>query len=197
MQYNKDIKMKQRLYKFIFFKLMGWKIVGDYQTYMIHLKKCVLPVVPHTSWHDFYIGLCTRGALGININFVAKKELFVFPFGYYFKWVGGEPLNRFKNENKVDAIAKIFEDKEEFRLAISPEGTRKKVTEWRTGFYYIALKANVPIVPIGFDWKNKQVIVFPAIHPTGNKEADFEILENNFDGIIGCVPKYSFTKKSV
>ncbi|WP_428225473.1 1-acyl-sn-glycerol-3-phosphate acyltransferase [Flavobacterium sp.] len=187
--------MKQRLYKFIFFKLMGWKIVGEYEENMIHLKKAVYPVVPHTSWHDFYIGLCTRGALGIDINFVAKKELFVFPFGYYFKWVGGEPLNRFKNENKVDAIAKIFAKKDTFRLSISPEGTRKKVTEWRTGFYYIAQKANVPIVAVGFDWKNKQVIVFPKLIPSGNKEADFEVLENYFDGIVGKVPEFSYTKQ--
>lgn len=169
---------------------MGWKIVGDFDT---TIKKCVLPVVPHTSWHDFYIGIFTRGSLGIEINFVAKKELFVFPFGYYFKWVGGTPLNRFTNENKVDAIAKIFQEKEVFRLAISPEGTRKKVTEWRTGFYYIALKSGVPIIPVGFDWKNKQVIIFPVLYPTGNKEDDFKILENHFNGIIGKVPENSFT----
>lgn len=184
--------MKKRIYQFIFFKLMGWKIVGDFDS---SIKKCVIPVVPHTSWHDFYIGLCTRGSLGLEINFVGKKELFVFPFGLYFKWVGGAPLNRFKNENKVDAIAKIFSQKETFRLAISPEGTRKKVTEWRTGFYYISLKAEVPIIPIGFDWKNKQVIVFPTMNPSGNKEADFNILESYFEGIEGYVPEYSFTKK--
>lgn len=169
---------------------MGWKIVGEFDS---SIKKCVIPVVPHTSWHDFYIGLLTRGCMGIEINFVGKKELFVFPFGYYFKWVGGTPLNRFTNENKVDAIAKIFSQKEVFRLAISPEGTRKKVTQWKTGFYYIALKANVPIVPVGFDWKNKQVLVFPAIHPTGDKDADFKVLESNFKGIIGKVPEYSYT----
>ncbi|MDI9310315.1 MAG: hypothetical protein QM535_08865 [Limnohabitans sp.] len=184
--------MKKRIYQFIFFKLMGWKIVGDFDS---SIKKCVIPVVPHTSWNDFYIGIFTRGSLGLEINFVGKKELFVFPFGLYFKWVGGAPLNRFKNENKVDAIAKIFSEKEVFRLAISPEGTRKKVAEWRTGFYYIALKAGVSIIPIGFDWKNKQVIVFQTMMPSGNKEADFAVLESYFDGIQGYVPEYSFTKK--
>ena len=183
--------MKKRLYKFIFFKLMGWKITGNFDS---SIKKCVIPVVPHTSWHDFYIGLLTRGVLDLEINFVGKKELFTFPFGFYFKWVGGAPLNRFKNENKVDAIAKIFSEKEIFRLAISPEGTRKKVTEWRTGFYYIALKANVPIIPIGFDWKNKQVIIFPVLFPTDNKDSDFEVLQNYFDGIQGKISKYSYTK---
>jgi 1-acyl-sn-glycerol-3-phosphate acyltransferase len=184
--------MKKRIYQFIFYKMMGWKVIGYDKSFP---KKCVLPVVPHTSWHDFYIGLCTRGVLDLEINYVGKKELFMFPFGYYFRAVGGEPLNRFKNENKVDAIAKIFANKETFRLAISPEGTRKKVFDWKTGFYYIALKAGVPIIPVGFDWKNKKVIIFPELIPSGNKEADFEILANYYDGIIGKVPEYSFTKK--
>jgi 1-acyl-sn-glycerol-3-phosphate acyltransferase len=181
--------MKKKLYEYIFFKLMGWKIVGEFDK---SIKKCVLPVVPHTSWHDFYLGLLTRGCMDIEINFVAKKELFAFPFGYYFKWVGGTPLNRFTNENKVDAIAKIFQEKEVFRLAISPEGTRKKVTEWRTGFYYIALKGGVPIVPVGFDWKNKQVIIFPTLYPTGDKDADFKVLDGYLKGIEGKIPENSF-----
>lgn len=183
--------MKKRIYEFVFFKLMGWKLVGEFDT---SIKKCVFPVVPHTSWYDFFIGLGTRGVLDIEINFVGKKELFVFPFGYYFRAVGGEPLNRFKNENKVDAIAKIFENKEVFRLAISPEGTRKKVTDWKTGFYYIALKANVPIVPVGFDWKNKHVIMFPAFYPTGDKDKDFDFLQTQLSGIVGKVPEYSYVK---
>jgi 1-acyl-sn-glycerol-3-phosphate acyltransferase len=127
--------MKQLLYKFIFFKVLGWKIVGSIDA---NVKKCVMIVVPHTSWYDFFLGVFTRGIVQLEMNFVGKKELFVFPLNYYFQWMGGTPLNRQKNENKVDAIASIFEKKKEFRLAIAPEGTRKKVTEWKTGFYYIA-----------------------------------------------------------
>jgi len=171
---------------------MGWKIIG---TISPEIKKCVLIVVPHTSWHDFYLGLFTRGILGFDINFVAKKELFRFPFGAYFKWMGGAPLDRQKNENKVDAMAKIFETREVFRLAIAPEGTRKKVTEWKTGFYYIALKANVPIVPVAFDWSKKEVRLSELFWPTGNKEADFKILEQNFKGALGKVPENSFAPK--
>src|SRR5690606_7444206 len=131
--------MKKWLYKLIFFKLMGWKISGTIEP---SIKKCVMIVVPHTSWHDFYLGLFTRGILELEMNFVGKKELFKFPFGYYFKWMGGEPLDRSGGLNKVEAIAKVFEKREIFRLAIAPEGTRKKVTEWKTGFYYISLQAN-------------------------------------------------------
>lgn len=156
------------------------------------VKKSILMVVPHTSWYDFFLGLFTRGIIGLQMNFVAKKELFIFPFGYYFKWVGGAPLDRGKNENKVDAIAKIFEEKEEFRLAIAPEGTRKKVNELKTGFYYIALKANVPIIPVAFDYGKKEVKLFDPFYPTGDKDADFQYLISLFKGVKGKYSENSF-----
>lgn len=172
---------------------MGWKIIG---TISPEIKKCAMIVVPHTSWHDFYLGLFTRGIVGLEMNFVGKKELFKFPFGAYFRWMGGAPLNRHTNENKVDAIAKVFETREVFRLAIAPEGTRKKVTEWKTGFYYIALKANVPIIPVAFDWGKKEVKLCEPFWPTGNKDADFKILEQNFIGVLGKIPENSFVPKT-
>lgn len=149
-------------------------------------------VAPHTSWFDFFIGVFTRGILKMEMNFVAKKELFVFPFNYYFKWMGGTPLNRSKNENKVDAIASIFEQKEVFRLAIAPEGTRKKVKEFKTGFYFISKKANVPIIPVVFDYGNKEVRLLDAFIPTDNKEKDFDYLYSIFRGVKGKFPEKSF-----
>lgn len=83
----------KKIYQFIFFKLLGWRIKGFMDP---QLKKCVMIVVPHTSNFDFFIGVLTRGSVGLEMNFVAKKELFRFPFGAYFKWMGGAPLNRHK-----------------------------------------------------------------------------------------------------
>lgn len=185
--------MKKTIYKFIFERLMGWKILGE--TSVASNKKCVLICVPHTSWHDFYLGIFSRGIIQQEINFVAKKELFVFPLSGFFKWVGGAPLNRQKSENKVDAIAKIFENKEVFRLAIAPEGTRKKVYEWKTGFYYIAMKANVPIMPVIFDHGNKVITYGEVFYPTGNIANDLKILEQNYIGVLGRKPEFSFTPK--
>jgi 1-acyl-sn-glycerol-3-phosphate acyltransferase len=182
--------MKQILYKFIFCTIFKWKVVG---TIPNELKKCVIIAVPHTSWWDFFLGIFSRGILKLEINYVAKKELFVFPFNYFFSWTGGSPLNRQKNENKVDSIVKIFEEKEIFRLAISPEGTRKKVTEWKTGFYYMALKANVPIIPVAFDYGRKQVVYHEPFYPTGNIDADLKNLKSFYKDVIGKVPEYSFT----
>lgn len=184
--------MKQKFYRFIFFRLMGWQISGVEN---LSVKKCVMIVVPHTNWQDFYIGVFTRGIIGLKMHFVAKKELFVFPFGAYFKWMGGAPLNRGKNENKVDAIAKIFKEKEEFRLAIAPEGTRKKVSEWKTGFYYIAKKAQVPILPVAFDWAKKEVIIHPLYYITDSIERDLNYLQQLYKGVIGKVAQNSFSPK--
>jgi 1-acyl-sn-glycerol-3-phosphate acyltransferase len=184
--------MKRKIYSFIFCTLLGWKIKGDLDN---NVKKCVIIVVPHTSWWDFFLGIFSRGIIQKEVNYVAKKELFMFPFGFFFKWTGGTPLNRQKSENKVDAIAKLFTQKEVFRLAIAPEGTRKKVTEWKTGFYYIALKANVPIVPVAFDYGKKEVVYNKPFYPTGNLIEDLKILESNFVGVIGKVPEKSYVPK--
>jgi len=168
---------------------MGWKIEGTIDE---SIKKCVLMVLPHTSWHDFYLGIFTRGITGIEMNFIGKKELFRFPFGFYFRWMGGASIDRTGSLNKVEAIAKIFENHNEFRLAIAPEGTRKKVAELKSGFYYIALKANIPIIPIAFDFGKKTVNIGKPFYPTSNFENDLKILLKHFEGAIGKVPDYSF-----
>ncbi|WP_367753183.1 1-acyl-sn-glycerol-3-phosphate acyltransferase [Flavobacterium sp. WC2430] len=181
--------MKKQIYKWIFFKLMGWRIVGSIDA---NIKKCVMMVMPHTSAHDFYLGIFTRGITGLDMNWVGKKELFRFPFGYYFRYMGGEPLDRSGGLNKVDSIAAIFERRKTFRLAVAPEGTRKKVSELRTGFYYIALKANVPIIPVTFDFGKKEVNLGLPLMPTGNLEKDIEILKTHFIGVEGKNPEYGF-----
>lgn len=181
--------MKKLIYKWIFFRLMGWSIVGTIDP---EVKKCVMMIMPHTSAHDFYLGIFTRGITGLQMNFIAKKELFTFPFGYYFKYMGGEPLDRSGGLNKVDSIAAIFNRKETFRLAVAPEGTRKKVTELKTGFYYIALKANVPIVTVTFDFGKKQVKFGKPLMPSGNIEEDMAILKSHFKGVVGKIPENGF-----
>lgn len=181
--------MKKSIYKFIFFRLMGWKIIGTIDP---DVKKCILMVMPHTSWHDFYLGLFTRGILGLEMNFVAKKELFKFPFGRYFRWMGGTPLDRSGGLNKVDAIAEIFKQKEVFRMAISPEGTRKKVTELKTGFYYIALKADIPIIPVAFNFQKKEVNLGYPVYPTGDFSKDMKVILPYFMGVKGKIPENGF-----
>ncbi|WP_411896189.1 1-acyl-sn-glycerol-3-phosphate acyltransferase [Winogradskyella sp. A2] len=179
------------LSKFIYFKLLGWKIVGNTNFSKDTVKKAVIIAVPHTSWHDFFIGLLLRQIVNIKTNFIGKKELFKWPFNYYFKAIGGRPIDRTSGQNKVEAIAKLFEDEDEFRLALAPEGTRKKVDQWRTGFYYIAKAANVPIIMFTLDFKNKQNKVSEPFYPTENIEADFDYMKSFFKGVEGKVKAYS------
>jgi 1-acyl-sn-glycerol-3-phosphate acyltransferase len=174
------------LAKFIFYKLMGWELEGNWPG---GVEKCVVIVVPHTSWHDFYMGLLVRRILGVEIKFLGKKELFKPPFGWYFKWMGGTALDRTPGQKKVEAIAAIFRRKEEFRLAMSPEGTRKKVKDWKTGFYYIAKAAHVPIVMIAFDFGRKKVKISQPLNVSEQKEVDFNRIKSFYTNVIGKVPQ--------
>lgn len=179
------------LAKLIYFNILGWKVVGNTNFSKDTVKKAVIIAAPHTSWSDFYISLLLRKVTRLKTNFIGKKELFTWPFGYYFRAVGGHALDRTSGQNKVEAIAKLFEGKEEFRLALSPEGTRKKVDKWKTGFYYIAKKANVPIIMYTFDFKNKQNMVSQPFYPTDNMEADFAFMRSFYKDVIGKVKEYS------
>ena len=181
----------QFLAKFIYFKLLGWKIVGNTNFSKDTVKKAVIIAAPHTSYHDFFIGLYLRKITGVKTNFIGKKELFKWPLNYYFKAIGGRPIDRTPGQNKVEAIAKLFENEDEFRLTLAPEGTRKKVNEWRTGFYYIAKAANVPIIMFTLDFKNKQNKISEPFYTTGNVEADLKQIRLFFEGVTGKVPEYS------
>lgn len=181
--------MLKAISKFIYFKILGWKIAGFSDFHAV--KKAVIIAVPHTSWHDFYIGLLLRSILGIQANFVAKKSLFNPLTGWLFRVLGGSPVERKKNEKQVDAIARLFSEKSSFRMAIAPEGTRQKVAKWKTGFYYIAKKANVPIIMFTLDFENKVNLFSKPFYPTDNVEADFKYMTEFFKGVKGKVPEYS------
>lgn len=176
------------MFQLIFKNLMGWKLIGGFPD----LKKYVIIVVPHTSWHDFYMGILIRGVTGEKINYVGKKELFRPPFGWYFRWTGGAPIDRGKRSNTVDAIIDIFNEREEFRLSIAPEGTRKKVSTLKTGFYYVAKGAGVPIVMIALDFENKEVRIAEPFNPGDDMEADMQKIYDYFKGVKGKKPEYSF-----
>lgn len=181
--------MNKQIYKWIFDTVMGWKIEGNFDP---EIKKSVLMVMPHTSWHDFYVAIICRGAVGGGINWIGKKELFRFPFSYFLKALGGVPLDRSGGLNKVEAIAKFFETKETFRLGLSPEGTRKKVEVLKTGFYYIALAAKVPIIPVAINFEKKIIDFGNPYNTTGNIDYDLQILSKHFLDAKGKIPENGY-----
>jgi len=174
----------------LYFYLNGWKVIGEVPK---SLKKYVIIVAPHTSNWDFFIGLAARDILNIDTKYVAKKELFRFPFGWLFKKLGGYPVDRSKTTNFVDAVCDIFKSKDRFSIAITPEGTRSYNPNWKTGFYYIASKAGIPIVMVGFDYSNKKVVVEKPFFITGNIEQDIEFMKDFFRHMKGKNPKQGVT----
>ena len=174
--------------KFILHTLLGWKIENSFPK---EPKKYVVIVAPHTSWVDFPISILTRLSLGTMIHFIGKSSLFRFPFGYLFRALGGTPVDRSKSTNLVEAVIKIFNDKDTFRLALSPEGTRKKVEKWKTGFYYIAKGAKVPIVMVTLDFGNKKIKIYEPYYPTDIIEKDFQYFHQFYKGVKGKNPELS------
>lgn len=160
--------------KFILQTLLGWKIENKFPE---ELKKYIVIVAPHTSWIDFPIAILVRISQKVMIHFIGKSSLFKWPFGYFFKALGGTPVYKNKSNNLVEAVVDIFNSKEEFRLGLSPEGTRKKVAKWKTGFYYIAKGANVPIVMATLDFENKKVKISAPYYITKKLEEDFKFFK--------------------
>jgi 1-acyl-sn-glycerol-3-phosphate acyltransferase len=173
------------LYKLIFLKALKWRIVGQ----VPEEKKYIIVVAPHTSNYDFMIGLAVRSIMGFKASFLGKKELFRWPFGWLFRKLGGYPVDRSKHTNLVDAVAAIFNEHEKFAIAIAPEGTRKYVKDWKSGFYYMALKAKVPLLLAAIDYKTKTVYFSQPYFPTGNKTIDSKNILSFYAGHEGKYPK--------
>ena len=154
-----------------------------------NLKKYVVIAAPHTSWVDFPIAILARMSSGVMINFIGKDSLFKGPFGFFFRALGGTPVDRSKSNNLVDAIVEVFNSKEEFKLGLSPEGTRKKVDRWKTGFYYIAKNANVPIIMATLDFENKEIKISDPYYTTDNIDKDFEVFYAFYNNVKGKNPE--------
>jgi 1-acyl-sn-glycerol-3-phosphate acyltransferase len=170
---------------------MKWRLEGNVDFSKNTIKKAVIIAAPHTSWHDFYIGLLLRKITGIKANFIGKKELFKWPFGIYFRSIGGKPVDRSSKANMVEQIVQIFEQEEEFRLTLAPEGTRKKVKDWKTGFYYIAKEARVPIIMFTLDFEHKRNVISEPFYPSGDIDKDFQYIRGFFKDVKGKIPEYS------
>lgn len=177
--------MKQKLYSFIYYKLLGWKTNVTVPNH----AKCVICAAPHTTNWDLFIGKLFYGAIGRKTCFMMKKEWFFFPLGLIFKAVGGIPVNRSKKTSLVDQMAARFATAEHFNLAITPEGTRKANPNWKKGFYYIALKAQVPILLIGIDYEKKTITATKEITPSGDIEKDMQEIKLYFKDFKGKKPE--------
>jgi 1-acyl-sn-glycerol-3-phosphate acyltransferase len=177
-----------RWFLHFYWKLIGWKIAGHFP---YPYKKMVLAVAPHTSWIDVMVGFAARNELKItHARFLGKKELFVGPLGWVLRKLGGTPVDRHSKHGMVDQAVILFDANENFLLGLAPEGTRKRVDKLRSGFYHIAKKAKVPILPIGLDFKNKQLVIGEPFFTTGDEAGDMKKIITFFSTIEGKYPQY-------
>ena len=166
-------------------KLIGWRLEGGFP----NLPKYILVAAPHTTNWDFPIGLLLMWASGRRFHFLGKDALFRPPHGWLFRALGGIPVYRNRRSNFVGQIVEVIDNASDMIIVISPEGTRKKVPYWKTGFYYMALGAKVPIVTAYLDYEHKAVGLGPLIRPSGDIQADFAILRAFYGNIRGKYPQ--------
>lgn len=164
--------------------LIGWHFEGAFPDQ----PKIVLVLAPHTSNIDFLVGLAPLFALGLRLSFMAKDSLFWGPLGVYLRWLGAVPIVRSAGRGYVDAAIKEFREREQFVLVITPEGTRTRVEHWKSGFYHIARGANVPILPVVFDYSRKEVRFEELFCLSGEQEKDIEKLRSLYDASQARVP---------
>jgi len=169
---------------FSFLKVFGWRLEGR----LPDVDKLVVIAAPHTSNWDLPVLLSLAFALGVKACWLGKHTLFRRPFGFLFRWMGGIPVYRSASQNTVAQSVEMFRNSEKLILTIPPEGTRSKVSHWKTGFYYIALGAEIPIAMAFIDYKRKASGVGPTLYPTGNIEADMEVIRNFYANVTAKYP---------
>ena len=182
--------MIQHICKLIL-KIWGFKITG---TVPYAIKKKIYIAMPHTSNWDFLLGILNKGALKLDVKYLAKSSLFKSPFAWFFRMTGGIPVDRSKHNNFVQEVVDVFDKYDTISIALAPEGTRKKVDKLKSGFYYIAMKAKVPIIFVKFDFGKMEVNYSEPFMPTGNYEEDLVKILDHFKGTKGKNPELGFVQ---
>jgi 1-acyl-sn-glycerol-3-phosphate acyltransferase len=171
----------------VLFKLYGWKLVGNVPS---DIKKFVLIAAPHTSNMDFFLAMPVMWSLGVPGKFLIKKEHVDAAWGFLITWLGGIGVDR-KNQSKdfIVQLNEIVDSHEELAMLFTPEGTRKRVKKWKTGFYRVALAVNIPIVLAYADYDKNEVQLSNVFYPSGDFEKDFEYMENFYKNVPAKYPE--------
>ena len=170
----------------VVYKALGWKCAGNTPTF----RKYVIIAAPHTSnWDGFFL-IGAASMLNLHFSFFGKHSLFKGPLGWFLKNRGGIPLDRSRNQSFVSQAVAWFDRHDTFAIGVAPEGTRKLTTGWKTGFYYIALQAKVPIVLGYIDYAKKEGGILPEVLvPSGDIDKDFETLRRRYGPLTAKYPE--------
>lgn len=159
----------------------GWRIEGAFPTD----PKYVLIVAPHTSNWDFVVGVAVAFAVELRASWLGKHSLFKAPFKGFLRWLGGIPVNRSASHGVVESCVGAFQAAPSLLLALAPEGTRKGLSQWKSGFYRIAVAAGVPILPVGFDYREHVIRLMPLFHPSGDLDRDLPLIQALYEQVHG------------
>ena len=177
--------MRRRFCHWLLYQVLGFR----FEETVKRPNKYIIALAPHTSNWDFILGILFSNAEGFRCNFMMKKEWFFWPLGPIFRRIGGIPVWRSKNHSLTDQLAEEARNSDEFHLCITPEGTRKLQPEWKKGFYYIALKANIPILLYGLDYEKRLIVCKKSIVPTGDIENELKEIKRYFCSFKGKHPQ--------
>ena len=175
----------QKFLRFLLYRLLGWQV----EVSMTLPDKYIIALAPHTSNWDFIMGLLYSRAEGFHCDFMMKEEWFFWPLGPIFRKLGGIPVYRSKHTSLTDQLAQVARKRDKFGLCITPEGTRKPTTEWKKGFYYIALKAELPILLFGLDYAQKRIVCTKSIIPNGDVDGQMQEIKEYFRPFKGKKPQ--------
>jgi 1-acyl-sn-glycerol-3-phosphate acyltransferase len=162
-------------------RVLGWRIQGA----LPDLPKMVIIAAPHTSNWDFVVGIAVKQALGLRVTWLGKDSLFRGPLAPLLKFLGGMPVDRAKSNDVVSQVVSEFARRDRMIVALAPEGTRKRVERWRTGFYHIAHGAGVPILPVMLNWGAHALQIGEPFVTTGELDRDMAELQRRYLGISG------------
>jgi 1-acyl-sn-glycerol-3-phosphate acyltransferase len=174
----------QKLLGISFLKLVSWQAVGD----VPDIPKFVVILAPHTSNWDLLFILAVLYALGIKFYWFGKKEVFRWPVGIFFKWLGGIPIDRGSRNNMVQQTVKIIQSQEQIIVGVSPEGTRGNTKYWKTGFYHIAHEAQIPVVFAFLDFSRKVGGLGPIMNTSGDIDEDMKTIRKFYKDITAKYP---------
>jgi 1-acyl-sn-glycerol-3-phosphate acyltransferase len=165
-------------------RILGWTFEGSFPDE----PKLVAIVAPHSSNWDFVVGLAARYALRLEASWLGKHTLFRPPFGWIMRRWGGIAVDRTASHDVVSQTISAFSSRPRVFLVITPEGTRRKVSRWKTGFWHIAKGAGIPILPIAFDWGTRTIRVYPPFTPGDDVDQDVQQLQALYAGTRGRNP---------
>lgn len=172
-----------------FMRFKGYKITGENPPY----DKYVLVCAPHTSNWDFIYMLCVVLSRKMDVRWMGKRQLFRQPFKYIMIWLGGIPIERSTANNTVDTMVDAFNSNDRLTLLITPEGTRSKVRQWKTGFYHIAKAANVPIVLGYLDARYDRCGFGPVFERSDDIDQDIAAIKHHYKDMVGLRPELGVT----